>query len=283
MEVPKGKIVAIGGNEDKGSVPIPADEEMRKQVRFFQDGILKRIHDELYGIGTRIEVITTASLIPEELGQAYFDAFVRLGCDNVGNLHIRTREDANHPENLERIGKADAIMFTGGNQNRITEVFYDSAVLQLLQKRYMLEEKFLISGTSAGAMALSGIMIRGSVQQDPLVKGTVEIGEGLGLLQELIIDTHFVNRRRIPRMIETISAHPSLVGIGLGEDTGIMISNGSCIETIGSGLVVVLDGRKLQQNNYQSAQTGEPLCLENLVMHVLPRGKSFLVLSGEVV
>jgi cyanophycinase len=67
MAIPKGKIVAMGGNEDKGSIPVPAEEHLRKQVRFFENGILKRIHDELHGIGTRIQVITTASLIPEEI------------------------------------------------------------------------------------------------------------------------------------------------------------------------------------------------------------------------
>jgi cyanophycinase len=283
MEVPKGKIVAIGGNENKGPMPFSAEEDLPKEVGFFQNGILKRIHDELYGLGTRMEVITTAAHLPEEMGQAYFDAFLRLGCDNVGILNLQTREDVNRPEYLERIGKADGIMFTGGDQSRITKVFNNSRALELLKKRYLEEEKFLISGTSAGAMALSGIMILGATQQAPLVKGTVELGEGMGLLNNIIIDTHFVNRPRIPRMIETIAANPSLVGIGLGEDTGILISRGNSIETIGSGLVVILDGRNLKENNYPRAQAGELLCLENIVMHVLPRGKSFLVESGKLV
>ncbi len=283
MENPKGKIVAIGGHEDKGSVPVPADEDLRKTVRFFENGILKRIHDELYGLGTRIEVITTASLIPEEMGQGYVDAFLLLGCENVGTLHIQTTADVNRPDYLERLSKADGIMFTGGDQNRIIEIFQDSEALRLLKKRYLEEEKFLISGTSAGAMALSQIMIRGSENHDPLIKGIVRMGAGLGLLEDLIIDTHFVNRRRFPRMIETIAANPTHVGIGLGEDTGILISGGTCIETIGSGLVVVLDGRKLIGNNYPEAQPGDPLCLENIIMHVLPRGRAFLVESGDLV
>jgi cyanophycinase len=283
MNDPKGKIVAIGGNEDKGSVPVPTEEKLRQQVRFFENGILKRIHDELYGIGTRIEVITTASLIPEEMGQAYYNAFLMLGCDNVGMLHIRTQEDANRPEYLTRISQADGIMFTGGDQNLLTKNFNNSEALQLLKKRYQQEEKFLISGTSAGAMALSQNMIQGAEQQTPLVKGTVRLGKGMGLLENIIIDTHFVNRRRIPRMIETIAAHPAHIGIGLGEDTGILISNGgACIETIGSGLVIILDGRNLQENNYPQTKTGEPLCLENIIMHVLPRGKSFWVESGDL-
>lgn len=283
MVTPKGKIVAIGGNEDKGSIPEPAEENLRKEVRFFENGILKRIHDELYGIGTRIEVITTASMIPEEIGQAYLNAFLLLGCDNVGLLPIKTRQEVNRPDYLDRMKKAAGIMFTGGDQNRIVEVFRDSQALKLLQKRYVQEEKFLISGTSAGAMALPKIMIRGADQQNPLVKGTAHIGQGLGLVDHMIIDTHFVNRRRIPRMIETIAAHPAHIGIGLGEDTGILITHSNCIETIGSGLVVVLDGRELKENNYQQAEPGQPLCLENIIMHVLPRGKAFLIETGSLV
>src|SRR5262245_10028007 len=109
MERPKGKIVAIGGNEDKGTYPAPKEEHLRTQINFFEDGILKRIHDELYGIGTRIEVIVTASLIPEEISKAYFNAFLMLGCDNVGTLKIQSREDVDKPEYLERLQKADGI------------------------------------------------------------------------------------------------------------------------------------------------------------------------------
>jgi len=282
MQIPKGKIVAIGGHEDKGSVPMPLQPERREKIHFFHDGILKRIHDELHGQGTRIEVITSASLIPEEMGKAYFDAFLRLGCDNVGALHIRSRQEADYPETLARLAKADGIMFSGGDQNRIAAIFQNTAALKLLKKRYLEEEKFLISGTSAGAMALSQIMICGAEFQNSLVKGLVELGKGLGLLENLIIDTHFVTRRRIPRMIETIAANPEHIGVGLAEDTGILITKGTYIETIGSGLVVVMDGRKLKDNNYPKAAPGELLGLENLVMHVLPRGKTFHVTSGSL-
>ena len=275
--------MAIGGNEDKGSLPLPEEEPLRSHVRFFENGILKRIHDELHGIGTRIEVITTASRIPEEMSQAYYNGFLLLGCDNVGALHIQTKEDVVNPAYLDRLRKADAVMFTGGDQRRISEVFVQSTALQILQERYWQEEKFLVSGTSAGAMALAEIMILGAIEQSPLVKGAVELGNGLGFLDNIILDTHFVNRRRIPRMIESLAAHPSLIGVGLGEDTAVLISGGNCLETIGSGLVVVLDGRQLKENNYTRLEPHEPLCLENMLMHVLPKGKKFHTVSGHLI
>ena len=282
MHAPKGKIVAIGGHENKGTAET-LNEPALHHVRFFENGILKRIHDELYGPGTRIEVVTTATIFPKELGQAYVNAFLLLGCDNVGQLHIRTREDANNPEYLERLAKTNCVMFTGGDQSRIVHVFAGTEALKILKERYWQEEKFLVSGTSAGAMALANIMITGSDEHDPLVKGTVFMSAGLGLLQNIIIDTHFINRRRMPRMIESIAANPTHIGIGLGEDTGILITGGSSVETIGSGLVIVLDGRKLKENNFEAVEAGELLCLENILMHVLPRGKSFLISSGDMV
>ncbi|MDO6391548.1 cyanophycinase [Pontibacter sp. BT731] len=283
MRLPKGKIVAIGGNEDKGTMPEPTDEHLHDQIRFFETGILKRIHDELHGIGTRIEVITTASHIPEEMAQAYYDGFLLLGCDNVGALHLQTKEDVARPENLERLRKTDAVMFTGGNQSRITEVFAGSPALEILQERYWKEEKFLISGTSAGAMAMAEIMILGAAEKNVLVKGDVELGDGLGFLKNVMIDTHFVNRRRIPRMIESLAAYPNLIGVGLGEDTAVLITDGSCMETIGSGLVVLFDGRHLKENNYGQLAPNEPLCLENMIMHVLPKGKKFETRSGHLI
>jgi cyanophycinase len=283
MAFPKGKIVAIGGNEDKGTLPLPAEEHLRAQVRFFENGILKRIHDELHGIGTRIEVITTASHIPEEMAQAYYHGFLLLGCDNVGALHLQTKEDIARPEILDRLRKTDAVMFTGGDQRRITEVFAGSLALEILQERYWQEEKFLISGTSAGAMAMAEVMILGAAEQSPLVKGAVAFGNGLGFLKNVIIDTHFVNRRRIPRMIESLAAYPSLLGVGLGEDTAVLITHGNCLETIGSGLVVIFDGRHLKENNYGQLAPHEPLCLENMLLHVLPKGKKFQTKSGQLI
>ena len=279
---PRGKIVAIGGNEDKGSSPATNGPEDAQHVQFFEQGILKRIHDELYGLGTRIEVITTATSMPQELYQAYLNAFLLLGCDNVGHLEIETRSQANNAETLQRIKNADAVMFTGGNQLKITTTFRNTEALKLMTSRYLQEEKFLIAGTSAGAMALCHTMIESSSETKPLVKGIVQLGEGLSFLKSTIIDTHFVNRRRIPRMIEAIATHPKQVGIGLGEDTGILISKGNEIETIGSGLVVILDGRELEGNNFRQAKKGEALCLEHLIMHVLPKGRSYFIDKAKI-
>jgi cyanophycinase len=280
MIIPKGKIVAIGGNVDKGSYPTPTLRSLRRRINLFEHGILERIHDELYGTDSRLEVITTASRIPEEMGAAYVNAFHQLDSHNVGVMHIQSPEEANKPEYLERLQQAHGVLFTGGDQSRITATFLHSQALPILQQRYEREAKFLISGTSAGAMALSNIMIKGAEHRRILAKGTVLLAEGLSLLPDMIIDTHFINRRRIPRLIESIAANPHHIGIGLGEDTGILIKNGTEIETIGTGLVILIDGRHLYENNFNTIPTGQPICLEHLIMHVLPKGKSYLVRAG---
>lgn len=265
---------------DKGTYPTPTIPSLRRKIKFFQQGILERIHLELYGTESRLEVVTSASLIPEEIAAAYVQAFHLLDSHNIGVMHIQTREEADRPENLERLRVAHGVLFTGGDQSRITAAFLNTHALAILQQRYQQEDKFLISGTSAGAMALSGIMIKSAEHRRILAKGTVRLGEGLGLLPDMLIDTHFINRRRMPRLIESIAAYPDRIGIGLGEDTGVLIKNGNIIETIGSGLVILMDGRQLYENNFINIPNGEALCLEHLLLHVLPKGKSYLVHSG---
>ncbi|NEM97443.1 cyanophycinase [Pontibacter burrus] len=280
MHTPKGLIIAIGGNVDKGTYPMPTLPNLRRKINFFQQGILERIHLELYGTESRLEVVTSASLIPAEMGAAYVQAFHLLDSHNVGVMHIQTREEADRPENLERLRQAHGVLFTGGDQSRIAAAFLQTQALSILQERYQQEEKFLISGTSAGAMALCSIMIQRAEHRRILAKGTVRLAEGLALLPNMLIDTHFINRRRMPRLMESIAAYPDRIGIGLGEDTGVLIRNGNMIETIGSGLVILMDGRHLYENNFPAIPNGEALCLEHLLLHVLPKGKSFMVRSG---
>ena len=159
MDIPTGKLIAIGGNEDKGTYPNPRSKR-KYYLDFFELGILKRFLQEIPARKPRIEVITTASMIPEEVGERYMSAFGILGVEDVRLMHIRTEEDALLPEYLERLKQADGVMFSGGDQSRITRMFLNTDLLEVLRHRYQHEE-FVIAGTSAGAMAMSRIMIKG--------------------------------------------------------------------------------------------------------------------------
>src|SRR5476649_1218081 len=102
MSVPKGKLIAIGGAEDKGTDQAKG-EFYNSNLNFFELGILRRIVEEAGGQSARIEVITTASSIPYEVGENYLNAFGRIGCTDIGLIHIRNREDALREEYIHRI------------------------------------------------------------------------------------------------------------------------------------------------------------------------------------
>jgi cyanophycinase len=274
VTIPKGKLIAIGGNEDKGTYPNPPSRK-KYYLDFFELGILKRIVTEIGVENPRIEVITTASMIPEEVGDRYIGAFSILGCNQIGLMHIRAREEADDPQYLERLRQADGILFTGGDQSRLANIFGGSAFFQRCRDRYQQEENFVISGTSAGAMAMSKIMIKGGSIADALMKGAVKLGEGLGFIENVIIDSHFVKRGRFGRLIEAVSTYSKTIGIGLGEDTGVLITHGNMIETIGSNLVIIVDGHHIRHNNTAEVKKGTALSVENLKMHVLAKGNVY--------
>ncbi|WP_400190643.1 cyanophycinase [Hymenobacter sp. B81] len=276
MNAPKplGKLIAVGGNEDKGTHPNPRKRK-KYYLNFFELGILKRIVLESGNTNPRIEVVTTASMIPHEVGPIYVSSFGMLNCLNVGVMDIREPADTDQPEYLERLAQADIVMFSGGDQSRLKQMFGDSRFLQLMAKRYYAEPNFVIAGTSAGAMAMSHIMIRGGSVPDALMKGAVKMGTGLGLNRGVVIDSHFVKRGRFGRLIEAVGLHPKLIGIGLGEDTGVLITNGNLIETIGSNLVIIVDGHTIQHNNTAAASKGTALSIESLTLHVLAKGNVY--------
>lgn len=270
---PKGKLIIVGGNEDKGTIKDP-NYKQKKYLDFFELGILKRIISEMKGEDSCIEVITSASRIPEEVGKNYLIAFKLLGCKNVKLMHIKSRKDTENEDYLKRLSEADGVMFTGGNQLRLRTIYGKTKVLDLLKERYQNED-FIIAGTSAGAVAMSALMIFGGSSSDSLLKGAVKITEGLGFLDSVIVDSHFVTRGRFGRLAEAVATHRDLIGIGLGEDTGVLITKGNHMETIGSGLVLIFDGGQIVQTNIPELEEGAPVSIENLVVHVLAKGFSY--------
>ena len=273
MDIPKGKLISVGGSEDKGS-GIEPNFEQKAHLHFFEFGILKRILSEMKGVDSRVEVITTASQIPEEVGENYVQAFGKLGCHNIGVIHIKNREDALVPEYMERINKADGVMFTGGNQLRLTMIFGGTEFMEILHHRYM-NEKFVIAGTSAGAMAMSNTMIYQGSSTGALLKGEVKITTGLALMKDVIIDSHFVTRGRFGRLAQAVASNPSCIGIGLGEDTGVLVTEGNKMEAIGSGLILIFDGHSIRHSNIADIEDGAPISIEHLIVHVMEKGNFY--------
>ena len=118
-------------------------------------------------------------------------------------------------------------------------------------------------------------MIYQGSSTEALLKGEVKITSGLGLIDYVIIDTHFVQRGRIGRLFQAVVGNPKTLGIGLGEDTGLLITKGHMMEAIGSGLVILVDGREIKDTNLTQIELGQPISINHLVTHVLSKNDTF--------
>ena len=255
---PRGILVAVGGAEDKTSD--------RK--------VLRTVADLVPGGAEVVEIVPTASGIPDEVGEQYVDAFEGIGIRHVKVLDVRTRADASRAEYVRRVEDADVVYFTGGDQLRLTSTLGGSPVLQALKDRY--HSGGVVAGTSAGAAAMPATMIfQGEATVGSMQKGNVQMTPGLGLVDNAVIDTHFIARGRFSRLLEVITSNPGHVGLGVGEDTGVVIREGCLVEVIGSGLVVVVDGHQLRYSNISDVKTGRPIVVENMVVHTLAEGYGY--------
>lgn len=273
---PKGKLIAIGGNEDKGKEPEGGHNTKVFTHNFIEEGILRRVVDEMGGTSARIAVITSASSIPEEVAKNYIGAFGKLGVKDLDILDIRDRGQVK-PEMIKRLAKCDGVMMSGGNQLRLTTIFGGTAFLQLMKRRYEQEDRFVIAGTSAGAMCMSSTMIYQGHSASGLIKGGVKLTTGASLIQDVIIDSHFVERGRFSRLTQAVAANPAAIGIGLGEDTGVVITNADMLETIGSGQVMIFDGHEISYSDYADVEEGEPFSIEGMKVHIISKGHSYSV------
>ena len=272
----KGKLIIIGGALDKGSfAETDLDVNVVNNLNFFETGILRRIILESKNQEkSRIEIITTASKIPKEIGPEYVKALEYLGAKNTAVMFLDKRELASSPEILERLKAADVVIFTGGDQLRLTSILGGTKFHDLLLEKYRTQE-FVYAGTSAGAAAASNNMIYQGSSSEALLKGEVKITSGLGLIDDVVIDTHFVQRGRIGRLFQSVVGNPRTLGIGLGEDTGLLITNNREMTAIGSGLVILVDGHDIKDTNLTQVELGQPISINHLVIHVLSINDTF--------
>jgi len=246
------------------------------------EGILYHVVKEAGGVDANIVIIPAASSIPVEVGENYIEAFTTLGCKNVNVLDIRSKEDSEKKASIDLIKSANCIMFSGGNQSKITDKIGGTTIHDILLDRYKNESGFVIAGTSAGAMVMANEMIAGGSATEAFVKGAVTMYKGLGLIPELIIDTHFIRRGRFGRQSEAVAKFPNLIGIGLAEDTGIIIKNGNDCTVIGSGMAIIFDGSNLTHNNEKILEEGTPMTMTNLTIHVLSNSDKYTIKNRKV-
>lgn len=237
------------------------------------DSILRRVVDEVGDKGL-ILVLPIASEEPKEAAQDYVTIFKDLGCSRVEVLDIRSREEAESETSMQLLEEAGGVMFTGGDQLRLTALLGGTTFQRRLKERYTLEP-FVIAGTSAGAAAMSTPMIYQGRNNAGMLKDEIHITTGLEFLHNVAIDTHFVARGRMVRMAQIIATNPSCIGLGLEEDTAIVVTKGRELEVIGSGLVVVLDGMGVTATNIHEVEPGTPFSIRDLRMHLLSSGERY--------
>ncbi|RBI68174.1 cyanophycinase [Vreelandella sulfidaeris] len=252
-----GHLVAIGGAEDRTSDL----EILKKAFSLAPEG------------DQEVAVIATASSISDEVLPEYEAAFLRLGARHVHSLGIQDRKAATDAETVSLIEQSGLIFFTGGDQLRLTNVLGGSPVLKAIRQR--LQDGAVVAGTSAGAAAMPGTMIYNGAAADALRKGGVNLTFGLGFVDDLIIDSHFLERGRFTRLMEVGASNPEHLGVGLGEDAAVIIHPHGIIEAIGSGHVILIDSRDLASSNIADLAMGEPVAVEHMIFHALVSGHGF--------
>ncbi|AYA38503.1 cyanophycinase [Hymenobacter oligotrophus] len=268
---PKGILIAIGGREQKQVNG--TESEAAEQDDFASDSILQRFVDELRGEGP-VVVVPTASEEPVESGRDYVKVFTELGVKQVEVLDIRSRDEVDTEENFDLIERAAGIMFTGGDQLRLTAIYGGTELLKRIKERYT-NTHFVIAGTSAGAAAMSTPMLYQGRNDAGYLKDEIHVTTGLQFLHDVAIDTHFVARGRIVRMAQVIATNPGCVGLGLEEDTAVVVTDGTELEVIGNGIIVVVDGRQCSGNTIHLVKPGEVFSVRDMHVHLLARGERY--------
>ncbi|MFI5151509.1 MAG: cyanophycinase [Bacteroidia bacterium] len=275
--IPKGRLLIIGGHENKGEIPGENLKIHKKKTGSTHFEILGTLILKAPRQHHVIEIIAAASSIPAEMEKLYIDSYKQAGFTKVGILEVETEESTTHPDSLKRIANAHAVFFTGGDQNKLISRMAGTELLKAIKNKYHTDEHFIVGGTSAGAMAMPETIITGGIIGAALYKGDIRIAHGLGLLPGTIVDTHFIKRGRFARLAHAVTLHPSCLGIGLEEDTALLISEGNKAECIGSGMVILIDGSHIKASNIIQVKDTDPIMVEDLRVSILAEGGQYLL------
>jgi cyanophycinase len=260
--VAQGPVMPIGGAEETE----PGGE------------ILERFIDLAGGKKARISIIPTASDDPQRSGEGYATLFREMGAKEADWLRVERREDANAEEALSLLREATGIYITGGDQARLVRLLVGTLVMECIRMRNA--DGVIVAGTSAGASILSALMMAGGTgvggdsNESAARKGMVDVVAGFGLLQDIIIDQHFSQRGRMGRLLSVFAGTPGLIGLGLDEDTAVLIDRKGTLEALGSNMVTIVDGRNTI-SDYFDREEGEILTITGSSLHVLADGRHF--------
>ena len=252
----EGTVIIIGGAEDK----------VRDRV------ILSRFTTLAGSQDATIVVVSTASSLGAEAGERYKQVFGELGVTRVRPLHAVTRSQANDESAALAVRDATGIFLTGGNQLRLASTLGGTRLADSILERF--QHGAVVAGTSAGASAMSSHMIAFGASGATPKQRMAQISAGLGLLPAVIVDQHFQQRNRLGRLLSLIAQNPSLLGLGVDEDTAGVVGPDHVLEVIGRGSITVVDGAASETDAWE-VRGHRPLMISGVVLHSLPAGYRF--------
>jgi cyanophycinase len=257
----KGALIIIGGHED------------RTGERRILGAVAERLGDD-----GKIVVCTVASAEPDSLWKEYESAFRALGVPHVYRLDVESREDAATPRAMRILEGATGVFFTGGDQLKITSQIGDTPLYSRVQE--IFEAGGVIAGTSAGASAMSETMlVANDGEASYRIKSALLMAPGLGLAQDMLIDQHFSERGRMARLIGAVSQNPRVLGVGIDEDTAIIVEHNRSFVVLGSGAVYIVDGSTTSYSNIGEEDSDRTLSSHGLTVHMLSQGDRFDLLT----
>jgi cyanophycinase len=247
----EGPLIIIGGHEDKEGDKV----------------ILKAVAERLNG--GRLVLATIASHEPDGYFETYQKAFGALGVTDLVELYVQDRAETHESDKLALLEGAAGVFFSGGDQLRISSQIGDTPIEARI--RQIWREGGVLAGTSAGASVMSDtMMVRGSSAETHRI-GDLRMAPGLGLVRDVIIDQHFAERGRIGRLLGAVAQSPRVLGVGIDEDTAIVVE-GDAFRVIGSGAVYVVDAEGVTASNIAEGRPDNTLSMFDVRLHVLASG-----------
>ena len=263
MERSDRALIIIGGKEDRSNNKIILNEVARR-------------------VGSGKLVVTTVAMAKgtAQLFEQYEKAFRSLGVKHLYNLEINERNEAMMPGNVKVLDDAAGVFFTGGDQIKITSQIGDTPIFERIREIY--DDGGVIAGTSAGAAVMSETMlVQGGDENSHVIGDSVRMAPGLGLIAGVIIDQHFMERGRFGRLIGAVAQNPKNLGIGIDEQTAVVVERGNGFYVLGSGAVYVIDGTEVTYSNVAEEDLKKTLSIYNVRMHMLSQGDRFDLLNRQ--
>ena len=272
--VPAGILVIIGGKENKGQAQAP---ERESPSGFVTMDVLRIFTGLSKKKDNRILVITSGSADGAASFREYKKVFTELGHADTVHVHHETRQEVlQDAELLDKINAADSVFLAGGDQLLLTSLYGGTAFLTRFKERY-IAERLIVGGTSAGAMALSTPMIYAGNEEVQQVSGEIKVTTGLEFLKDVCIDTHFVHRGRFVRLAQVITTNPGCMGLGIEEDTALIVRHGNEVEIAGSGTVIRIAGFSITGADMKNFTDKKAFSVRNLTVDILAAGDRFTI------